>query len=373
MVRTMPNSPRPVDALQRSSPFAPAKLPPGVLAKVGETFATHLTALHQAFEGIVPQGPEQQLAMAEHLAELARLRRLGVQIQAVARVLAGEGQAAPERIDLAAALRHKLDEWAEPARGRGIHLLGPLEAFELDVNVGVLDQLLDLGMESALDIAGCVEVRVGAQRQTANPMLTIEVLRAHGAAAPASNNEFNDLHWMLFTVMARARALVPQRVAVGDNVILMLEFPNPEPVSASNANRLATQSYRTPAVADRRVLVLEPAELHRVQAHRLLNEVGMRVDAVASLEQARGSLRDGVPDVLITGIPVRDARMGALLDELRAAHPRIRVIELVDDDSAFSFAFTSPGYANAARVGRHDLARTLVLAVAQELDANGAA
>ena len=357
----------------RAAQFAPAKLPPGVLAKVGETFAMHLTALQQAFDGFLPQGPEQQLALSANVAEIARLQRLGVQIQAVARVLAGEGQSAPERIDLAAALRQKLDEWAEAARNKGIHLLGPLEAFELDVNVGVLDQLLDLGMESALDIAGCVEVRVGVQKQTANPMLTIEVLRVQGATAPVSDTEFNDLHWMLFTVMARARALVPQRVAVGDNVILMLEFPSLEVPSLQQQNRLATQSYRTPGVADRRVLVLEPTELHRVTAHRLLNEVGMRVDAVASLEQARGSLRDGVPDVLITGIPVRDVRMGALLDELRAAHPRLRVIELVDDDSAFAFAFSSPGYANAARVGRPDMARTLVLAVAQELDANGVA
>jgi CheY-like chemotaxis protein len=367
----MATTPRTPDPLHRASQFAPAKLPPGVLAKVGETFSIHLSALHQAFNGVLAQGPEQQLALAANLAEIERLQRLGVQIQAIARVLGGEGQATPERLDLSAALRQKLDEWAEPARRKGIHLLGPLEAFEIDVNAGVLEQLLDLAMESALDITGCVEVRVGVQTQTANPMLTVEILRAQGVAAPVSDAEFNDLHWMLFTVMARARGLVPQRVAVGDNVILMLEFPSHEVPTLDSTNRLATQSYRTPAVADRRVLVLEPSEFARVQAHKLLLDVGMKVDAVATLEQARGSLRDGVPDVLITGIPVRDARMGALLDELRAAHPRLRVIELVNDDSAFAFAFSSPGYANAARVGRQDLARTLVLAVAQELDAGG--
>ena len=367
----MATNSRTPDPLLRASQFAPAKLPPGVLAKVGETFAIHLSALHHSVNGVLAQGPEQQLALAASLAEIERLQRLGVQIQAIARVLGGEGQATPERLDLSAALRQKLDEWAEPARRKGIHLLGPLEPFEIDVNAGVLEQLLDLAMESALDITGCVEVRVGVQTQTADPMLTVEVLRAQGVAAPVSDAEFNDLHWMLFSVMARARGLVPQRVAVGDNVILMLEFPSHEVPTLDTTNRLATQSYRTPAVADRRVLVLEPSEFARVQAHKLLMEVGMKVDAVATLEQARGSLRDAVPDVLVTGIPVRDARIGALLDELRAAHPRLRVIELVNDDSAFAFAFSSPGYANAARVGRQDLARTLVLAVAQELDAGG--
>jgi hypothetical protein len=52
---------------------------------------------------------------------------------------------------------------------------------------------------------------------------------------------------------------------------------------------------------------------------------------------------------------------------VRAAQPRLRVIELVDDDNAF--AFSAPGSDSPARVGRHDMARTLVLAVSQELDA----
>ena len=367
----MPTGSRPIDPLQRPASYAPAKLPPGVLGKVGETFASSLSALRKDIGALVGQGPEQQLLLSASLAQLERLQRLGVQIQAIARVLSGAGQSASERLDLSAALRQKLDEWAEPARRRGIHLLGPLEPFEVEVNAGVLEQLLDLAMESALDINACVEVRVGVQGRTVNPMLTVEVLRAKGGAAPVSEADFNDLHWQLFTVLSRARGLTPQRVVVGDNVILMLEFPTTEAAATGDALRNPVQNYRTTTVAERRVLVVEPYEFARVQTHKLLHEVGMRVDAVATLDQARAALRDGVPDVLITGIPVRDAQVGALLDELRAAHPKLRVIELVDDDSAFAFAFSSAGYANAARVGRQDLARTLVRAVAQELDATG--
>jgi CheY-like chemotaxis protein len=367
----MPNSSRPADPSPLAARFAPAKLPPGVLGKVGETFAGGLSSLQHSLGSIVAHGPEHQLALAASVAQLGRLQHLGVQLQAIARVMGGEGQSAPETIDLSAALRQKLDEFAEPARRKGIHLFGPLEPFEIVANAGVLEQLLDLAMESALEMSDCVEVRVGVQGHAASPMLTVEVLRAPGAVAPGDDADFNDLHWQLFSVMARARGLVPQRVAVGDNVILMLEFPGAAPAAADDGARSPVGNYRTSAVAERRVLVVEPYEFHRVQAHRLLHEVGMRVDAVASLDQARSSLRDGVPDVLITGIPVRDAEVGALLDELRAAHPRLRVIELVDDESAFAFAFSSPGYANAARVGRQDLARTLVRAVAQELDATG--
>jgi hypothetical protein len=70
---------------------------------------------------------------------------------------------------------------------------------------------------------------------------------------------------------------------------------------------------------------------------------------------------------VVTGIPVDDARCAALLESLRAEQPRLCVIELVVDDDAFSFSV--PGSDMPARVGRHDLARTLTLALAQELDA----
>jgi hypothetical protein len=56
-----------------------------------------------------------------------------------------------------------------------------------------------------------------------------------------------------------------------------------------------------------------------------------------------------------------------LIEVLRAAQPRLRIVELVDDDDAF--AFSVPGSDRPARVGRHDLARTLARAVAQEVDA----
>lgn len=114
------------------------------------------------------------------------------------------------------------------------------------------------------------------------------------------------------------------------------------------------------------MLLLEPQDIARVRAHRLLREAGLRVDAVATIEAARGALRDGPPDAVVTGIPVGDAACATLLDEIRIAQPRLRVIELVDDDDAF--ALSAPRADSPARVGRRDLERTLLPALSQELD-----
>jgi DNA-binding NtrC family response regulator len=114
-------------------------------------------------------------------------------------------------------------------------------------------------------------------------------------------------------------------------------------------------------------LLIEPRELVRVTAHDLMSRAGMRIDSAASLQQAREGLQDGAPDIIVTGLPIDDEGVTALLDDVRMVQPRLRVIQLVDDANAF--AFSVPGSDSPAQVGRHDMARTLVPAVAQELDA----
>jgi hypothetical protein len=342
--------------------FAHAKLAPEVLAKVGEAFAASLWGLQQRLAGLAPLAPAPQAALDASLAEVARLERLGVQIQGIARVLAGDGQATPESIDLAAAARQTLAEWAPAARRLGVHVEEPTEPLQVEAVAGVVEQLLDLAVDHALHSGDRLVVSAAMQGLPAHPMLTLHVQR--GAGRPAAGDEsFNDLHWLLFSTLARASGLAPQRLVVGGAVVLMLGFPQAQPEAVRSAALLP----RTPIGVGRQILLLEPREMTRVQGHRLMHDAGMQVDAVQSVEQARSVLRDRTPDVLVTGVPTDDGACGALVDELRSTQPRLRVIELVDDDSAF--ALSLPGAGQAGRVGRSELARTLVQAVSQELDA----
>jgi hypothetical protein len=116
----------------------------------------------------------------------------------------------------------------------------------------------------------------------------------------------------------------------------MLSFPaHEEPVDETLSSPALLP--RTPIAVDRQVLLLEPREL------------------------SRAALRDRTPDVFVTGLAIDAGTCGALIEELRALEPRPHIIELVDDDSAF--ALSLPGIGNAGRVGRSNLAWTLVSAV----------
>ena len=341
-----------------------AKVPPEVLAKVGETFAAAAFDLQRQIGGLGAVAREERGAILRGMRdELARLEHFGVQVQQVARVLSGEGQATVESFDIAAAARQTLTEWAAAAQRRGVRLEGPTEPMFVQAVPAVIEQLLDLALDYALRIGIRIEVGAALQGEPAQPMLTLHIdcAEAHGGG-----NDFDDLHWQLFALLARACSLSAQRLAAGRAVMLMLGFATRD-AATPVAVRPAKLLERTVMPDGRHALLLEPRDPTRLQAHRLLQAAGLRVDSAATFEQAHATLRDRRPDTFVTGVPVAEPECAALIDALREVQPRLRVIELVDDDSAF--ALSVPGSDQPGRVGRRDLARTLVSAVSQELDA----
>jgi len=344
------------------------RLAPDVLAKVGETFAVQLAALQRALAALGPLAAPQQPVLDGALAAIGRLEELGVRIQELARILDADAPLPVERIALAAAVRETLATWSPAQRTRGVTLREPGVELAVEINAAVLEQLLSLGVDCALRIGPALVVALERLGQPARTILSIQVDRPAQARADEDDGEdFGDLAWTLFGLLARAAGLLPQRLAAGRTVTLMLGFPEADASAAHAVDARAAGLPRTGSTAGRRVLLIEPRESSRIAAHDLMNAAGMHVDTVAGTAQARDSLHDGAPDVVVTGLDSDDAHLAALLDEIRTLQPRLRVIQLVDDDSAF--AFSVPGSDNPAQVGRHDMARTLVAAVAQEMDA----
>ena len=340
-----------------------AHVAPELLAKTGETFAAGLWALRERLAAAAGVTPASAGVIEEVRAGLARLERLGVQIQGVARVLGATGRADPEHFDLAAAARQAIAARRGEAQRLGVRLEGPTEPVGVEAVAGIVEQLLDLALDVALGGGGRrATVGAGWQGEPPHALLPLHVERAAGT--PPDEAAFDALPWLLLGALARGAGFVPQRVAAGPVVVLMLGIPPADPAAPV---RSAAVLPRTPLAAGRAVLLIEAHEATRVQAQRLMHEVGMAVDAATSVAQARVLLGERAPDVLVIGQPSDTGDAAAFVDLLRGRQPRLRVIELVDDDSAF--AFSLPGAGRAGRVGRGTLARTLVPAISEEVDA----
>lgn len=328
-------------------------IPPALLAKVGEAFAVSLDALQR----------RTAMARPEDLsAALERLRHLAIQLQEIARMLGDEGSRAAETLDLREVLASACASWQAAAQRRGSRLTAPPrggEAFAVRAVAGVLDQLIELLLDHATRLGDRVACEIERHGDPARPMLVLRVHREGGRPGDG----IDEVHWLLFEQLARAHALAAHRVAAGDGITLMLDLGE----GPAGAAPVPAGLPHTHVDARRQVLLLEPLERSRVLAGDLLRRAGLRVDVAATLEQARTVLRERTPDLLVSGFDATRSEGAALVEELRASQPRLRVVELVDDDSAFTLSLPDSG--RPARVGRHDLARTLVAAVTQELDA----
>jgi hypothetical protein len=347
--------------------LAPIKIAPDVFGKVGEYFTASLSSLQRSLAALSLQPIDLHRKLDAVSAEIARLEQFGVQVQQLARVLGGHAPLARERVDLAATARYAAAEWsrmAQPEQPERAGVTGRTPGTALDVNPAVLAQLLDFGMEYALLEGSAVDVGVTLAGQPPRPTLTITTRRANGT--PRCEAEADEVHWLLFVQLARAMGLAPHRLVSTETTVLTLGIAAADDGSAEDPVPSPALPH-TASASGKHVLLIEANEFARIHAHKLLREIGVRVDASSSLEQARAGLSGDPPDAVITGVPVADERCGTLLDAIRAEQPRLRVIELVDADAAFSLSL--PGADHPARVGRQELARTLTRALAQELDA----
>jgi len=329
-------------------------LPARLLAQTGELVASTAAQLQQRW----PAAPREAVALLE------QLEQVGLQVQEVVRMLAAPAGALPEQVNLGVAALQARAEWSAELQRAGARWRGPQAGCTVLTNPAVLKQLLDLAIAHALLLGTEIQVEVDQRFQPPLAALRIEVSRPGGELFAAQPGDAGELHWALLTALAQHAGVQVERQVRALSVELLLGWA-PLGVLAPVGLPEPAMLPHTAMPSGCRVLLLEPHEPTRVQAERLLLQSGLEVKAVATLDQAQAALLHGVPDSLVTGIETREPACAALLQELRARQPDLRVVEIVRQ--AHSFAISMPGAGVPARVGREDLARTLVPALAQEL------
>ena len=336
-----------------------ARISPHLLGLVGERLATTLAAAQTRLQ------VGGALAVNELTLTLAGLERLGVQLQQVARMVAHEGLAPPEFIDLHAACEQALAGGQRPIAARELRVRldgGPVRA---GLNAAAFGQVLELLIEHATEVGEQLVIAVAGAGPSGPAHVRFDITRRRDAHAPGWSGpaEEDELLPALASVLARGTGLTLRHAAIAQLSTYTLTVPTPTPALASRETEAMLP--RTPVATGGRVLIVDPRAGSRLQACRLLLAAGLRVDAVENTAQAQAALQDGLPEVLVSGFPVHDRDMAVLIDQVRAGCTALRVIELVDEDNAFSFS--PPGADAVGRLSRNELDAHLLAAVSQEI------
>ncbi|MGM9514933.1 hypothetical protein ACS5PK_11830 [Roseateles sp. DB2] len=285
----------------------------------------------------------------------AELEQLGLEMQALVHALRGTRPAAAEALDLHAAAAQTLQQWQPAWRKAGLRaelLQGP--ALTQDIEAGLLQHALDLLLGHGLAGGRDVHLSVSALDDARH------CLRLAGLGPSAGEEE---LHWQLLRLLARARGWVLQRREGQPAGTLEVEI-RIDAFNDESAPRDEEGLPRRQLDLALRVLVLDPHEASRVECARLLGLAGVPCDCHASLDQVLPLLENADPgwNALVSGIPADLPGMTAFALQLRQRYGLRRWIELVDED--YRFDIGGPDGSRPARLGRQDLAHTLVSSLA---------
>lgn len=204
-----------VPGSSRPSPDAapehgPPRLPLQVLAAVGERLAATAT-------GLMNDG-------GDTVAELARLERWGLQLQALVQVVTRAPQLRHERVDLGLALLQTLAEWSAEADCCGAELHGPACSVDIDANPAALKHLLDLAVEHGLQQGRTLRLDIDDAPDSPHARVVM-----HADSAPATRSPARDtLAWQLLALLAAALDVPLERqVMPGGELLVMQLSKNP--------------------------------------------------------------------------------------------------------------------------------------------------
>jgi hypothetical protein len=340
-----------------------------VVTEVGSEVAAPLTGALDRIDALVATGRIDKANLRALREEVATARRTGMLAQQLIRFASSPVRQTHERLALADMLNRVVDERAGDRQPRGIAVKASLKPVDVLVDPSLLFGLLDAMVEWTLSQARSpIEFSIDMKAWPVHARLrchfayrAADAFDAHGAT-PAPVPALDSLAWRLVEQTAWAMGLPLTRTIRGGDVRLVLEFPRTaaeplEGVSAVDLHDGLELSGGTRPLAGSHVLVVASRRDMRVRIRDAIRHIGLVIDLVASVDEARDFCRDSLPHAIIVEGILSGERLTALRSAITAQVPDFPFIEIVEEGGAF--AMSGFGGAPMGRVGREAIESAL--------------
>lgn len=314
------------------------------------------------------------LAM-RHEIELAR--KAGMFSQQFARLAAGAVKQTHEKLHLTQTVRQVLTDRHQDMQTRGLQIKPVLRAAEVIADATLLFSLLNAMLDWAASCAQhSIELRIEMRtwpnrarlicRYSPKPVETTDETRDKEPTVPVDG-----LSWRLLKQTARTMGLAIEYQFSPERVSVALEFPRTVNAELSGLSAIeldqgfaSTHSGAKP-LAGSHVLVVASRRDVRIQIREAIRNMGLVVDFVNSVDEAKAFCQEGLPHAIIIESVLRGERFDDMADFISAERPDFVFIEIVEEGSTFEISgFTGTGF---ARVGRDAIMNSLPSALAFEL------
>ncbi len=349
---------------------------PDLAAQVGSEVASALSSALERVTALATTGRIERADLRALREEIERARLAGMMAQQLTRLASGRVPLTPEPLDLTAMLREALLQRGREIESRGLTVRQRLKpAFvigDATLTFTLLQTLLDWGFEHT---RSAVEFELEQQNWPEQALLTCRFawrpidevpLRPESDTAP-----LDSLSWRLLDQTTATLELELERADADGATELKIAFPRTIAAAAvEGAAVLQLGDDTAPALPARslegsHVLVVAARREVRNQVRAALRTLGLMVDFVTSVDEAREFCKSGMPHAVVHEASLGGEAFERLRAELLGELPTLAFVQITEDGKGFEVR--AAGGRDAVCVARAAIGDSLPTALMFEL------
>lgn len=319
-----------------------------LMAQLGSEVASALSSALESVNTLATTGKISRKDLRELRENIELARRTGIMGQQVHRLASGRVRQAVERVDLTAVLRDALLQHRRQVQSLGFEVHQALGPAQVMADPALAFTLVEALLEWAFEhTRSAIELRIDLNpwpvfaRLSASFRFVDDSDDARALAQPAWSGLYT-MSWRLLEQTAHMMELPIGLHEEGETARLLIEFPRAvnDPVTTSvPAGELSEPDaigLNSKPLAGSHVLVIASRRESRAVVRDALRHMGLMIDYVASVAEAREFCEGGLPHAVLYDSSLGGERFDRLRMELLADMPHLVFIELCDDGQGVS-------------------------------------
>lgn len=353
--------------------------PHALMAQLGREVAASLSSAAERVAALTATGRITRGELSALREEIDSARRAAIMAQRASRLAPGRVTVRHVRLDLTALLREAVREREREFAAQGIEVRQMLAPAEVRSDATLLSSLLRSMLDWSFEHASArIDIALSIASWPAQARLQCGFtyrLADDMAAAPAPPAERSDatldtLSWRLVQQTAAVLGIALWRHDAHGIAEVVLEFPAaltptvlaPHGEAAADTVPAALDIQ---SLAGHHVLAMTAQREVRSLVHQALRPLGVLLDFVATVDEARQFCEGGLPHALVYDAALANEPFERLRAELQSEAPRLVFICIVEHGRAFEVL--NVGGRPLCCVGRDAIIESLPAAMAFEL------
>jgi uncharacterized protein with HEPN domain len=343
-----------------------------LVGQLGREVAVPMSTALERINAFATTGRIDRSSLRALRDEIEHARRIGLNAQQISRFASGRVRQNPERLNLTQTLRDALAQRGRETASRGIDLHQELKPTEVIIDASMCSALLQALLDWSFEHARShIEFRIDIKSWPERARLGCRFAHIPADELPTRATEDKDVldtvPWQLLRRLAQTLGLVLERDDSPGTAQLTLEFPRTvsEGMALLELDEPGNTGPNSQPMVGRHVLVIASRRETRNAVRDTLRSMGLMVDYVGSIDEARQFCSGGLPHAILFEAALAGENFRKLRAEWSQDVPTLAFIEI--SEQGRELEVHDIGGQRTSRIGRDVIASALPSALMFEL------